>query len=131
MNTSANDLDHLMVFINSIYTQITINKAIFVVNPRILQELYEILLEKDYPVVLYKDRIKFNGCNARLMLLSTDEIEMVEDFNTLDLDFINVSLLYDISSGYRNIDKFAIFLQNQHKLNNSLCDFHFQYCYLE
>lgn len=111
--------------------EITINKAIFVVNPEILQELYEILLERDYPAVLYNDRLKFNGCNARLMLLSTDELNLVGDFADLDLDFLNVSLLYDISSGYRRIEEFAVYLQQQHKLHNTLCDFHFQYCYLE
>lgn len=89
LNEYKEDIDH-------IFQNYSIYKSIIVCKNSLLNKLYNILLNNDYPVVKINDINKFNEDKSRIFLIEEydfNHIDLIKDISDLNINNINTVII--------------------------------------
>ena len=96
---SKNDelTDNIIQNINNIYESTNIYNALFIINPELLNDVYNKLKNNDYPVSTLNDSNKFISNNSRILLVNNIQINDI--YNNIELinslHYVNVIMFIE------------------------------------
>jgi|TARA_B110000259_G_C13871383_1_gene344989 hypothetical protein len=70
--------DFIVEHIKNIYENININKAIFIVNSRIINDIHKYLINDDYPVCNLNEFSNFINNKSRIILIKNTDIDKIK-----------------------------------------------------
>ena len=91
-------INYIINNINTIYENINIIKAVFIINPELTHTIYEKLKENEYPVCLLKDSNRFIDNKSRIILIEDTDIDNIHQNNKLYLSLKLVNLVIFIDT---------------------------------
>ena len=113
MSAMVSDMEHIIEQLDNIFETVNIVQSIIIVRDDISDELYDALVERDYPVAAYfcDDEVRnFIAGRSRMLMVTESEVSEFKHYEELLTKWTNILInTTDLDVNYLNLpNKVAI-----------------------